>query len=169
MRIAHALLIASALLGQAPRAASDPIAISLSPAPGRLIVSDRISITVTLSNVSGIPRYLQRDVLRPLFLNVRKSDGTLVLSQPDPPFVPQPYPTDSSDLIWLDKGASVRVVMRLPLQDLGIREAGVFRIIAFWSGIAVTESQLDAKEWGQALAFLVSDPVEVSVFNRGPG
>jgi hypothetical protein len=169
MRITHALLIASALLVQAPRAASDPIVISLSPAPGRLIVGDRVSITVTLSNVSGIPRYLQRDVLKPLFLNVRKTDGTLVLSQPDPPFIPQPYPTDSSDLIWLDKGASVRVVVRLPLRDLGIREAGVFKIIAFWSGIAVTESQLDAKEWGQAITFPISDPVEVTVFSRVPG
>src|SRR5262245_30564091 len=161
MRPVQALLVVSAFPGPAPGVARDPITISLSPVPDQLRVGDRLTLTVTLSNGSDVPRYVQPDFVKALMFNVRKSDGTLVLSQPDPPIRPQPYPRDSSDLIWVDKADSVRVLVRLPLQDFGIREAGVFRIMAFWNGIVVTESQLDAKNW--RIVFLLTEPVEVSV------
>jgi hypothetical protein len=139
-----------------------PVALSLSLGSNRVKLEERVVVLVTFSNISEVPRYLHRDLLSTLEFSVRGSDGTVVRGFNDPPIPPEP--AGSTDLIWLDKGSSVRLVMRLPLKYLGIRQPDVYKIVGFWSGIAATESQVDSKEWNPL--FLYSEPVEISVPNK---
>jgi hypothetical protein len=163
LRIATVAFLAILAVGLSMGADSDPLTLSLSLQSNRVKLDERVTIFVTFSNNSGVPRYLHGELLRNLEFSVNGSDGKLIRGLgcgPPPP----PEPAGPMDFIWLDKHSSIRLALRLPLKDLWIDQAGVYRIAAFADGLVATESQLDSRKW--YTVFLNSEPVEISVPNK---
>src|SRR5262245_48147584 len=139
MRTVGLALLAFLIVGSSMAVNNYPVVLSLALRSNRVKLEEPVVILVTFSNASQVPRYLHGDLLRTLNFGVKGSDGAVVRGFDDPPMPPLP-PEFPSELIWLDKADSIRLVMRLPLKYFGIREPGVYKIVGFWSGIAATES-----------------------------
>jgi len=136
------------------------LALAVEPQVTECAMADHVSLTLTLSNVSDTARYVHGDLLKTLSYGVKDSGGRVVHRFNDPP-LPGSNSEYESDLIWLDRRASVRLVQRLELKYLGIFEPGTYSVVASWNGMAATEPQLKSQKWDIAFAF--SEPMTITV------
>jgi hypothetical protein len=161
MRLAFSVLL-TLLVSLHPAFAysQEDVSVSLVPVVQHVSLDDRVTLSIKVSNTSGEPRYLHRNVLGPLEYGVKTSSGHALVWFNDPP-LPPPEAEDDEDFIWLDAGDSLIFKQRLSLADLGIREAGTYRIYAFLQGIIATKAQRKSRTTD--FFFTHSDPATVIV------
>jgi len=111
------------------------IALSVSK-PNQVLLSQSVTLIITLTNRSDEVRYVHRDVGDPLEFAVRGPDGKLVHSFYDPP-PPPPIPNDSTDLIRIEGKQWVPEV-ELKDPNFSFTHAGTVKL-------TVTDGKLPAK------------------------
>ena len=163
MKGVHAVIALAVVLGVPARANEQAITVALSPEVIKCDVGDRVTLVVTLTNASELPRYLHSDLARTLDYAVKHSSGAVVRRFHDPPLFGR-APEFTNQRIWLDAGKSIRFTQRLPLTELGIREPGEFNLVGFWTGNTKTELQLESED--DDTSFAHSGPVRLLVSDR---
>ena len=163
MRRVHAGIALALVLGASAHASEQAIALALSPQVINCSVGDSVTLAVTLTNTTKRPRYLHSDLALTLDYSVKHSSGTVVLPFNDPPQFGR-TPEYAAQRIWLDAGKSIQFTQRLALTELGIRDAGEFNLVGFWTGDTKTEAQLKSEDFDVSFAY--SERVKLVVTSR---